>query len=48
MIKCDKYTEEIIVQLNKPDKPSNAFLGKPGYYEVDDFKERDGGFMTQK
>jgi len=46
LIKCDKYTEEIIVQLNKPAKPSDAFLGKPGYYEVDDFKERDGGFMT--
>ena len=42
--KCDKYTEELVIQLKKPNRPSDAFIGKSGYYEVDDFKEKDGSF----
>ena len=36
----DKYTEVLTMQVIKPIRPSDAFIGQPGYYEVDDFRAR--------
>ncbi len=47
VIKSDKYTEELILQIRKPARPSEAFIGKPGYYTVEEFNNKDGN-MTFK
>ena len=47
VIKSDKYTEELVLQIRKPARPSEAFIGKPGYYTVEEFNNKDGN-MTFK
>lgn len=44
--KNDRLTEELVLQINKPARPSDAFIGKPGYYEVDEFRDQKVGFLT--
>lgn len=48
VVKQDPKTEELILQLIKPIKPSEAFLGQPGYYEVDDYRQRSHLTARQK
>lgn len=42
VLKNDRLTEELVMQIRKPARPSDAFIGKPGYYILDDNRDREG------
>ena len=48
VVKSDKLTEELVLQVTKPVKPSLAFVGQEGYYEVDDFRQKNTLSLKQK